>query len=52
MQCIVQVKTFIMLQKILFKMNAVLLDFPFIKKSWKKCITVSSKISCTTVFKH
>ncbi len=44
--------TFIMLQKILFKINAVLLNFLFIKESWKiKCITVSTKtFSSTTVF--
>ncbi len=36
----------------LFQINAVLLNFLFICESWKiKCITVSTKISCsTTVF--
>ena len=32
----VTVKTFIMLQKIIFQINAVLLNFLFIKESWKK----------------
>jgi len=32
-----RVKTFIMLQRILFQINAVLLNLPFIKEPWKKC---------------
>ena len=40
----VTVKTFIMLQKILFQINAVLLNFLFIKESWEiKCVTDSTK---------
>ncbi len=48
----VTVKTFIMLQKFLFQINAVLLNFLFIKVSWKiKCITVYTKTwGSTTVF--
>jgi len=36
------VKTFMMLQKILFQINVFLLSFLFIKKSWKK--------NCTQLF--
>ncbi len=48
----VQIMSFIMLQKLLFQINAVFLNFLFICESWKiKCITVSAKILCsTTVF--
>ncbi len=35
------VKTLIMLLRFLFQINAVLLNFLFIKESWKKCISVS-----------
>ncbi len=46
------VKTFITFQKIYIQINAVLLNFLFICESWKKkCITVSTKILCsTTIF--
>jgi len=43
------VKTFIMLQNIIFQINAVLLNFLFIKVSWKKKHTkLTNKYWCQT----